>query len=102
MLRTCILKIKLPFQIIKNSTTSAAKKILDSSYFPYGANSWEQIVSKKKFFVDNTETISNLEKTGEYLKLWRPRRFGKTLLCDQLALYYDISICGDDTVQTKY
>jgi len=66
------------------------------AYFPYGISSWEGIVSTNRFYVDKTEAISQMEDTGDYLKLWRPRRFGKTLFCNQLAHYYDILKSGKE------
>jgi hypothetical protein len=71
---------------------------VDPAYFPYGDSSWESIVSSKKFYADKTEAISLMEKTGIHLKLWRPRRFGKTLFCNQLAHYYDVLKSKDDAV----
>jgi hypothetical protein len=71
---------------------------VDPAYFPYGDSSWESIASSKKFFVDKTEAISHMEKTGIHLKLWRPRRFRKTLFCDQLAHYYDVLISGKEEI----
>ena len=68
------------------------------SYFQYGCSSWETIMTEKSFVVDNTDNIRNLENAGNYLKLWRPRRFGKSLLCEQLALYYDVLVCGSNQV----
>jgi hypothetical protein len=75
-----------------------ARQLVDPAYFPYGVSSWESIVSSKKFFVGKTEAISHMEKTGDYLKLWRPRRFGKTLFCNQLAHYYDVLTSGKEEV----
>jgi UDP-N-acetylmuramate-alanine ligase len=36
--------------------------------------------------------------SGDYLKIWRPRRFGKTLVCDMLAEYYDASNSADQVI----
>jgi hypothetical protein len=44
---------------------------------------------KGRFCVDKTAYIRTLEAAGAYNKIWRPRRFGKTLVCDMLAEYYD-------------
>lgn len=59
--------------------------------FPYGASGFRQIMAYKSFCVDKTSYIRTLETSGYYLKIWRPRRFGKTLVCDMLAEYYDAS-----------
>eukprot|EP01031_Cornospumella_fuschlensis_P009972 gene9972-12226_t len=64
------------------------------SYFPYGVSSWATIKEDEKFYVDKTKAIEELESVGEHLKLFRPRRFGKSLFCDQLALYYDVLESG--------
>ena len=60
--------------------------------FPYGESDIKSIVEKKKFFVDNTQYIAQLERSGEYTCLWRPRRFGKTLFCSMLSYYHDKAV----------
>ena len=69
------------------------------SYFPYGICSWSYIVENKNFYIDNTQAIQNMEETGNFLKLWRPRRFGKTFFCSQLEHYYDVLKSGDEKVR---
>ena len=59
--------------------------------FPYGECRFRQIMADKSFCVDKTSYIRTLETSAKYLKIWRPRRFGKTLVCDMLAEYYDAS-----------
>jgi hypothetical protein len=58
---------------------------------PYGISSWKYMKENKKFYVDKTCNIRSLEKSGPFNKIQRPRRFGKTLFCDQVHLYYDIA-----------
>ncbi|RYH10256.1 hypothetical protein EON65_39530 [archaeon] len=69
------------------------------NYFPYGDSSWVSILGNKSFYVDKTKAIEQLESTGKYLKLFRPRRFGKSLFCNQLALYYDVLESGSKEVR---
>jgi hypothetical protein len=45
--------------------------------------------------VDKTAYIRTLEASGKFIKIWRPRRFGKTLFCETLAEYYDAAISTD-------
>ena len=52
----------------------------------------------KCFYVDKTIAFQKLEKSGRKLKLWRPRRCGKSLLRDQLKLYCD-KMNADSTVR---
>lgn len=68
---------------------SSLPNIPAASYFPYGNSDWEDIKSTNSFYVDKTMYINELEGAGKYLKIWRPRRFGKSLFCQQLSLYYD-------------
>ena len=68
---------------LRLSTNNALKKI------PYGISSFEQMVEEKFLFFDRTQAIEKLENAGSFLKIWRPRRSGKSLFCSQLALYYD-------------
>jgi len=62
--------------------------------FPYGVSSFKQIVADNAFYIDKTHAIQDFENCGRYLKLWRPRRCGKSLVCNQLQLYYDKSNTG--------
>ncbi len=57
--------------------------------FSNGVSSFKDIVEKKLFYVDKTSYIRKLEMAGNLLKIWRPRRFGKTLVCNMLEEYYD-------------
>ncbi len=60
------------------------------SKITYGVSSWSYLRKSHTFYADKTNYIRLLESTGLFLKLSRPRRFGKTLFCDQLYSYYDI------------
>jgi len=62
---------------------------LSSKQNPYGVSSFTNMIKNNYLYFDKTEAIEKNVKFGRYLKLWRPRRSGKTLFCDQLALYYD-------------
>jgi hypothetical protein len=66
-----------------------AHLLMNSPKFPYGVSSFKQIIQEKQFCADKTKYICKLEKVGNYNKIWRPRRFGKTLICDMLTEYYD-------------
>jgi len=63
-----------------------------SNLFPYGISDWKTIVTQGRFYVDKTKYIEILENSGDYWKIWRPRRFGKSLFCDQLHHYYDKAV----------
>jgi hypothetical protein len=63
--------------------------LVNSPKFPYGVSSFKKIIQEKQFCADKTKYICKLEKVGNYNKIWRPRRFGKTLICDMLTEYYD-------------
>ncbi len=58
-------------------------------HFPYGVVNIKHIVTDGSFFIDKTKYIRELERCGQYFKIWRPRRFGKSMTCQQLNLYYD-------------
>ena len=66
--------------------------------FPYGVSNFNQIFMDKCFYVYKTIAFQKLEKSGRNLKLWRPRRCGKSLLRDQLKLYCD-KLNADSTVR---
>ncbi|KAJ1402496.1 hypothetical protein B484DRAFT_437600 [Ochromonadaceae sp. CCMP2298] len=57
--------------------------------FPYGIVSFKMIIEEKRFLSDKTMYIKKLEAASNHIKIWRPRRFGKTLVCDMLEQYYD-------------
>ena len=70
-------------------SSSLYLKMTSNQRFPYGISSFENIVEDNFLYFDKTKTIERMETLGSYLKIWRPRRSGKSLFCDQLALYYD-------------
>ena len=57
---------------------------------------WKQIQKDGLFYVDKTHFIEKLENAGCYLKIWRPRRMGKSLFCNQLRYYYDKAVSADE------
>ena len=65
--------------------TSAPIRLL-----PYGNSDFETIRRANKYYVDKTMFIPALEKY-DYQMFLRPRRFGKSLLLNMLAAYYDIA-----------
>jgi len=70
-----------------------------NSYYPtrtqfsYGDGSFENVFQKEgKFWVDRTAFIPLLEALdAKAIVSLRPRRMGKTLVKDMLALYYDVA-----------
>ena len=66
--------------------------------FPYGESRFRTVMADKSFCIDKTSYIRTLETSAKYLKIWRPRRFGKTLVCDMLAEYYDASNSADQVI----
>jgi Predicted AAA-ATPase len=64
--------------------------------FAYGASSWSSIVEGNAFYVDQTKGIEVMERRGKFLKVWRPKRSGKSLFCNQLSLYYDANVSGEE------
>ena len=58
---------------------------------PYGLSDYESLTRDNCYYVDKTHFIPLIEQEARYLFLIRPRRFGKTLLINMLAAYYDIN-----------
>ena len=58
---------------------------------PYGVKDFKRIRLKNRYYVDKTAYIRQLEKRADSLFFVRPRRFGKTLLCETLKCYYDVA-----------
>ncbi len=59
---------------------------------PYGISDFESIRTKNFYYVDKTRFIRKIEEAGYYVSLLRPRRFGKSLLTNVLAAYYDVKM----------
>ena len=56
--------------------------------YPIGIQSFEKIVSEGYVYVDKTDLIYQLIKSGTIYFLSRPRRFGKSLLVSTLKCYF--------------
>jgi hypothetical protein len=67
--------------------------------FPYGMFDWNRIVTGQYFYTDKTKAIKDLESCACFCKMWRPRRSGKSLFCQQLASYYDIAVDEDQVIR---
>jgi len=59
--------------------------------FPYGISDFVTLRTENDLYVDRSDRIPLLEKAGRQLLFLRPRRFGKSLLLNMLANYYDIA-----------
>ena len=59
-----------------------------SKIYPVGIQSFEEIRKGGYCYVDKTDLIYQLVKTGKYYFLSRPRRFGKSLLISTLEAYF--------------
>ena len=59
--------------------------------FPYGISDFNAIITEEYFYVDRTDRIPLIEQAGKQLRFLRPRRFGKSLLLNLLANYYDLA-----------
>jgi len=58
---------------------------------PYGISSYKTIKQENYYYVDKSRYLPQLEDTGKFLFLIRPRRFGKSSLMTMLECYYDIA-----------
>ena len=56
--------------------------------YPIGIQNFEKIREGGYVYVDKTDLIYNIVKTGVYYFLSRPRRFGKSLLVSTLEAYF--------------
>lgn len=57
---------------------------------PYGISNYNQIRRDGLYMVDKTMYLERMERTGNFLFLIRPRRFGKSLFLSMMESYYDI------------
>lgn len=57
--------------------------------YPVDNDQFEEIIKQGKVYVDKTDMVYNLVSNNKYVFLARPRRFGKSLLCNTLHAYFD-------------
>lgn len=57
---------------------------------PYGVSDFKVIRRDDLYYVDKTPYLQLMEDANRFLFYIRPRRFGKSLLIDMMAAYYDI------------
>ena len=80
------LSLLSPFTIFAKTTIYHRKTM--SKIYPVGIQSFEEIREGGYCYVDKTDLIYQLVKTGKYYFLSRPRRFGKSLLISTLEAYF--------------
>ena len=61
---------------------------MSKKLYPIGIQNFEKLRKNDYVYVDKTELIYRLVKTGSYYFLSRPRRFGKSLLISTLEAYF--------------
>lgn len=59
--------------------------------FPYGISDFYRISTEGYFYIDRTNHIPLIERTGDQLLFLRPRRFGKSMLLSMLENYYNVA-----------
>ncbi|MBQ5452743.1 MAG: AAA family ATPase [Bacteroidales bacterium] len=57
--------------------------------YPLSIQSFEDLRNKKCLYVDKTDYVYNLAYHGKTYFLARPRRFGKSLLCNTLRAFFE-------------
>ena len=58
-------------------------------YFTAGMADFESIRNEERIYVDKTDLVYRLVHESKYVFLSRPRRFGKSLLCNTLKCYFE-------------
>ena len=61
---------------------------MSNKIYPIGVQNFESLRQDGYFYIDKTEFIYRLVKSGRYYFLSRPRRFGKSLLISTLEAYF--------------
>ncbi len=56
---------------------------------PLGTQTFAKIVENDRLYVDKTKYVYDLTHSYDYVFLSRPRRFGKSLLCDTFKMYFE-------------
>ncbi len=57
--------------------------------YPVDTDQFERIRQSGKLYVDKTDMVFDLVKNYDYVFLSRPRRFGKSLLCNTFRAYFN-------------
>ena len=63
----------------------------DIRLLPYGESDFATIRRENRYYVDKTMFIPTLEQS-KFQMFLRPRRFGKSLMLNMLAAYYDVAM----------
>ena len=58
-------------------------------YFTAGMADFESIRNDGRIYVDKTDLVYQLAQESKYVFLSRPRRFGKSLMCNTLKCYFE-------------
>ena len=66
-------------------------RMLRPEQIPYGVKDFKRIRLEDFYYVDKTAFIRKMEERANFLFFVRPRRFGKSLLCETLRCYYDVA-----------
>ena len=61
---------------------------MEQRLYPIGIQDFEKIRKENFLYVDKTDIIYKMVKSGSYYFLSRPRRFGKSLLINTLEAYF--------------
>ncbi|MBQ0080074.1 MAG: AAA family ATPase, partial [Alistipes sp.] len=56
--------------------------------YPVDTDQFQEIREQGKLYVDKTDMMYNLANEYKYVFLARPRRFGKSLLCNTFKAYF--------------
>lgn len=56
--------------------------------YPVDTDQFQEIIKQGKFYVDKTEMIYDIINNYKYVFLARPRRFGKSLLCNTFKAFF--------------
>ena len=87
-LKNFTFRLSLPSPFIIFAKTIIYHREAMSKIYPVGIQSFEEIRQGGYCYIDKTNLIYQLVKTGKYYILSRPRRFGKSLLISTLETYF--------------
>ena len=91
---------KRPIFRLRSMKRMNSNNKISKDKFACDHNDWLNFRKNSKFVVDKTRVIESIERSGVHLDFCRPQGFGKSLLCSQLKLYYDINTT-DEQVSEK-
>ncbi|MFI5157208.1 MAG: AAA family ATPase, partial [Chitinophagales bacterium] len=82
-----------------SSVNNAPPPITNKQYFPSGQAGFKSIRENEQFFIDKSRFIEPLFLSRAHVSIFRPPRFGKSLMLDMMRHFFDIEYSKGDKIK---